>query len=442
MGMKYIEPVKSVVLFLLVILSVVLTFINWTYTPDYEYIEKTEVKEIEIGAKKSIDEVIKPYKVIFRTEDEWTGTFANEAIKDLMRAFGEWNAFDLEQINSNISSNYLNEIMRTKNRLTLFFAGEVPYSTFNSVLKFTDKELPETTFDSMIIDWDDYANKELDVFFTSSNNKSLWRSHVKISDANRFLKEIIEPSKKYNAYKEIEREGKTSLYIVDEKVALQKYTYIINNLSPELFKNVLFTDPNTVNRNKESATFDKYSDGISEMIVENELKSLYYVYPAAESSRSTVPSKIVKDSFDFVNEHGGFTGDYRYISMNSNENQMDYQLYSQGLPVYSNQITTRITTNWGDNHIFRYKRPSFSLDMDITPENEVKELPSGTEIIERIKNLENIVLPDIDDIVVGYYLTQDENELFFLEPSWFVIHKGNWLLLTPEMLGGVENRLE
>ncbi len=38
--MKYIEPVKSVVLFLLVMLSVILTFLIWTYTPDYKYIEK------------------------------------------------------------------------------------------------------------------------------------------------------------------------------------------------------------------------------------------------------------------------------------------------------------------------------------------------------------------------------------------------------------------
>ncbi len=50
--MKYIEPVKSAVLFLLVMLSVVLTFIIWTYTPDYKFIEQTEGKEILIDAQK------------------------------------------------------------------------------------------------------------------------------------------------------------------------------------------------------------------------------------------------------------------------------------------------------------------------------------------------------------------------------------------------------
>ncbi|UZM99582.1 two-component system activity regulator YycH [Lysinibacillus sp. MHQ-1] len=40
----------------------------------------------------------------------------------------------------------------------------------------------------------------------------------------------------------------------------------------------------------------------------------------------------------------------------------------QGLPVYSNHVITRMTTIWGDSRIFHYKRPYFSLDMDIEAE--------------------------------------------------------------------------
>ncbi|MFJ7737947.1 YycH family regulatory protein [Lysinibacillus sp. NPDC097287] len=446
--MKYIEPVKSVVLFVFVILSVVLTFLIWTYSPDYEYVEKIEGKEeIAVGTKKAIDDVIKPYKAIFRAEDKWTGTASSGAMRDLMNAFDEWESSGLELINGNVSPNYLNEIVRTNNRLTVFFAGEVPFPVFNSVLHFDDKELPETTFNRIIIDWDKYNNNELDLFFVSDNNTSLLHSRVRIPDGNQFIEEIIEPSKKYNMFKEVERDGYASLYVVDEKVEMLKYTYVNEKLSEELalekFKNVLFADPNVVKRNEGSATVEKYTDGMSLMTVDTHFKSLNYVYPAAESSVRAIPSKIVKDSFDFVNEHGGFTADYRYVSMNPSKNQMDYQLYLEGFPVYSDQITTRITTVWGDNRIFGYKRPYFSLDMDIASEKEIKGLPSGTEIIEKVRKLDTIALSDVDEIVVGYYLTQDENQqLFKLEPAWFLVHKGTWKLLTPEMLGGVENRLE
>ncbi|WP_409367442.1 YycH family regulatory protein [Lysinibacillus sp. 38-6] len=438
--MKYIEPVKSIVLFLLVVLSIVLTFSIWTYSPDYNVIEQTEGKEILIGTQKNVEDVIKPYKALYSIDDKLTGTVSNGAMKDIMKVFEGWNILDLVRVNNNISPTYINEMIRANNRMTVFFAGEIPFSELGSMFNFDEKELPETTFNRIIIDWTNYTNKEVQLYFVSSSNKSLLRSHVTMTNINEFAKDIIEPAELQSPYKEIEREGYTSLYVASDKIESVKYTYYMNELSPVLFKNVLFSDPNVVQRNVESAAFEKYTDGLSLMTLDTRAKSLTYVYPTAESSERVEPSKLFQDSFEFINEHGGFTGDYRYVSSNPSKNQIDYQLYLQGFPVYSDQTTTRITTQWGDNRIFRYRRPYFSLDIS---EKEIKELPSGTEIVEKIQKLNNIVLSDIDELSIGYYLTQDENlKLFTLEPSWFIIRNGSWILLTPEMLGGVKNGLE
>ncbi|MFJ6209711.1 YycH family regulatory protein [Lysinibacillus sp. NPDC092081] len=441
--MKYIEPVKSVVLFLLVMLSVVLTFMIWTYTPDYKFIEQTEGKEILIGTPKKMEDVIRPYKAIYRFDKEFTGTVSNGVMQDIMEAFEGWNVLDLMPVNNNLTANSVNEMIRTNNCMTVFFTGEIPYSAFSSIFQFADKELPETTFNRMIIDWSNYNNKELQVFFISSNNESLMRSRVSLENANQFVRNIIEPAKTYGNFKEVERDGFTSLYVANEKIESAKYTYFIDMQSPDIFKNVLFTEPNNVLRTDESATTEKYQDGMSLMTVDKNLKSLIFVYPTAESSVRIEPSKLLTDSYEFINEHGGFTADYRYVSTSTSNNQLDYQLYLQGLPVYSDQAVSRITTVWGDNRIFRYKRPYFTLDTDVPSEKEIKELPSGSEIVEKIQKLNNIVLSDIDEIVVGYYLTQDQSELnMTLEPCWFVIRNGVWTKLTPETLGGVKNGLE
>ncbi|MEK4172997.1 MULTISPECIES: YycH family regulatory protein [Lysinibacillus] len=441
--MKYIEPVKSVVLFLLVMLSVVLTFLIWTYTPDYKFIEKTTGEEILIKPQKDMEDIIRPYKAIFRSDEEFTGTVSNAAMKDMMKTFKGWNILDLVPVNNNLSPNYVNQIISADNRMTIFFTGEIPFSAFNTIFQFTDKELPETTFNRMIIDWSNYNSKDLMLYYISSNNQSLFRSHVSVPNVNQFIKEVIEPAKKYEAFKEVEREGQTSLYVASNKMESVKFTYYIEEITPELFKNVLFPEPNIVQRNVESASSEKYTDGMSLMTLDTNLKSLNYVYPAAESSIRIEPSKLLKDSFEFINEHGGFTADFRYASTSINKNQMDYQLYLQGLPVYSNHVITRMTTIWGDSRIFHYKRPYFSLDMDIEAEKEIKELPSGTEIAERLKNANNIALSDIEELVLGYYLTQNQElNIFTFEPCWFVIRNGTWIKLTPEVLGGVKNGLE
>jgi len=440
--MKYIEPVKSVVLFLLVMLSVILTFMIWTYTPDYKIIEQTEGKEILIGSQKRMEDIIRPYKAIYRFDEEFTGTASNGAMKDIMKAFQGWNVLDLVPINNNLTANYVNEMIRTNNRMTIFFTGELPYSAFSSIFQFSDKEIPETTFNRMIIDWTNYGNKELQIFFISSNNKTLMRSRVSLQNTNPFIRDVIEPAKTYSAFKEIERDGFTSLYMPNDKIESTKYMYTFIEEPLESFKNVLFPNPNIVQRSIESAMTEKYQDGKSRMTVDSNLKSLTYVYPAVESSAIIEPSKLLKDSFEFINEHGGFTADYRYVSKNTNKNQLEYQQYLQGLPVYSDQVISKITTVWGDNVIFRYKRPYYSLVFDIPTEKEIKELPSGVEILEKIQQLNNFVLSDIDDVVVGYYLKQDSTSIMTLEPCWFVVHNGIATKLTPELLGGVVNGLE
>ena len=440
--MKYIEPVKSVVLFLLVMLSVILTFIIWTYTPDYKIIEQTEGKEILIGSQKRMEDIIRPYKAIYRFDEEFTGTASNGVMKDIMKAFQGWNILDLVPINNNLTANYVNEMIRTNNRMTIFFTGELPYSAFSSIFQFSDKEIPETTFNRMIIDWTNYGNKELQIFFISSNNKTLMRSRVSLQNTNPFIRDVIEPAKTYSAFKEIERDGFTSLYMPNDKIESTKYMYTFIEEPLESFKNVLFPNPNIVQRSIESAMTEKYQDGKSRMTVDSNLKSLTYVYPAVESSAIIEPSKLLKDSFEFINEHGGFTADYRYVSKNTNKNQLEYQQYLQGLPVYSDQVISKITTVWGDNVIFRYKRPYYSLVFDIPTEKEIKELPSGVEILEKIQQLNNFVLSDIDDVVVGYYLKQDSTSIMTLEPCWFVVHNGIATKLTPELLGGVVNGLE
>jgi regulatory protein YycH of two-component signal transduction system YycFG len=69
-GLKYVETVKSIVLFLLVALSIILTFSIWTYSPHYEPIEQLPSVDISIGDKKKIDEIKKPYNVVFNFDHD------------------------------------------------------------------------------------------------------------------------------------------------------------------------------------------------------------------------------------------------------------------------------------------------------------------------------------------------------------------------------------
>ncbi len=438
--MKYIEHIKSIVLFLLVSLSLLLTFMIWNYQPNYKTVEDEHVQQVSIGSKKAIEQVIKPYRILFRTDDKFTGSVSGTVIDSLMAMMPTMQAQNFTLINNNVSNEKINEMLRISERMTLFFPTEVPLPLFSSVLPFSE-DLPETTFNRIIIDWSSLATtRQLQFLFISTENRTLYRSYVKVDEEVKLLKGFIDPALNFAQYEEFERPNSLSLYTMSEPIESVIYNYYIEESSLDLLKRVLFPDPNIVQRNIESTQSEKYTDGMSLMTVDRQSKMINYVYPAAESISDIPASLLLRDSFDFLNEHGGITADFRYSSMNNQKHVVEYQLFFQGLPVYSDDTLTRITTIWGDNRIFRYRRPYYSLEVG---ENSVKELLSGPEIIEYIQHHKEYKMEDIKEIVVGYYLTQNQNKKSFaLEPSWFVITKDGWTRVMPERVGGIEYGLE
>ena len=87
--MKYIEQIKSVVLFVLVFLSITLTFSIWTYKPNYDT-EKTKAVEMLIDKKTHITDIIKPYRMIFHENGVWRGTERFGEMKSTMEQMQNW----------------------------------------------------------------------------------------------------------------------------------------------------------------------------------------------------------------------------------------------------------------------------------------------------------------------------------------------------------------
>ncbi|MEK9200194.1 two-component system activity regulator YycH [Lysinibacillus halotolerans] len=437
--MKHIEQIKSFVLFLLVILSLILTFSIWTYTPDYQPIKDSQVEPITVGQQKELHEVLKPYRILAHDNGKLLGTIQSTQIDRIMNTLTDLSASNLIFMQSNLSEEEINSAIHTDNRMTLFFSYEVPMETFLSVLEFSQNDLPETTFSHLIIDWSEFSQtNSIQFLFISEENRTLYRTDVALSK-NNFENTFMEVVNYTEPYSEIERTNNFSLYVPTEKVEIPKFTYSINQVSPDKFKNILFKDSNIVQKNIESNTSTKYTDGMAAMTSDASTRTINFVYPASESIGEMKPSVLFQNSFDFVNDHGGLTGDYRYVYSNVLKHVTEYQLFAHDLPVFSQVTSTRIVTTWGDNQIFQYKRPSFILDTPFDISNQ--QLPSGVEVAEALPSIE-----DINEIVLGYYLSQEEknyNFVYTLIPSWFTINKdGSWTRLTTETMGGAEYGLE
>ena len=434
--MKYIEHIKSIVLFLLVISSVILTFVIWTYTPDYKSIEQTTNNATVIGTKKNIESILKPYRMLYYQNVTFTATTSPKYMDNVLASFRNWKDIDVERI-PDVSPIRLNEMKRQNNRVTIDFAGAVPFGSFNKIFIGSDSELPETTFQSIILDWQGYKENRLELFFISAGQTVVYRATISLTDGNAFYASVVEGSQKLPTYREIERTASLSLYVPEKPVKALQYTYYIEDIPTEAFKNILFTKPSIVQRNVDDLNNQKYTDGMGLMTLDANRKSLNFVYPAAGARAVISATDLVDRSFEFINEHGGMTADYRLTSVATETSRVDYQLFMEGNPVFSDDVMTTISTTWGQKRIFRYNRPYYKLDKDFTSEDDMKTLEDGLSIVQHIQQYKGILFSDIEELLIGYYLTRDEHKkIFTLTPTWYIKVHGDWLRVGENEAGG------
>lgn len=438
--MKYIEQIKSFLLTFLVLLSIVLTLLIWNYKPEYETIKETQVEEVLVGQPKELQEVLKPYRLLYRQNEQFYGSVSPTVLKEFYSHLRSWEIYELDLIKSNLSDNQMNEMLRTNNRVTMFFNEEIPLRIFSNLLSSNDNEIPEASFTRLIVDWSNIEKSDqLQLLFLNTEKRLYYRAYANVANKGQFMEKIIEPSNDYSQYVEVERDDLRSLYVPKDPIQSASYTYLVDSISPDLFKKILFTDLKIVKRNIEGPQSERFTDGTSLMTVDSGNRIINYVYPPAESIVPIPSSKLLVDSFNFINDHGGFTLDFRLSSMNIDKHMTEYQLFVQGYPVYSNVTITRLVTTWGEDRIFRYRRPYYSIGSFVKSAH--RELESGEQIVDSLRTNNNKLLKETDEIVIGYQLTQDA-DVIVLEPGWFAVSNNVGKHLSPEQLGGVEVGLE
>ena len=410
----------------------------WNYKPNHQFIEEPSVEEVLIDENKSMKDILRPYRAVARVEDTFKGTTSTSYFQSILDYFETVKATDLTLINNNLSVEQINELMSFNNRIMFFSSAEVPLQSFMKVLKFETGDLPEMSFDRIIIDWNNLSKgRELTIFLLNTTNQTLYRTSIENQGENKVLTTFVEPTKSFFIYTEIKRANLLSIYTTVNSVEEVKYMFMMRDLPIEKFKKVLFEHQDIVELSDETDTTQKYNDNMSFMTVDKKNRILNYVYPASEGLAYIAPSHLLNESFSFLNEHGGYNADYRLSFINTAKHIVDYQLYYQGLPVFSTETTTKISTTWGDDQVHKYRRPYYVLEIDIPDEMKIKELPSGTDIAQKyIQSQENV-----KDLVLGYYLVQNTS-YSELVPAWFILKENSWERIKLESIGGMTNGLE
>ncbi len=443
MGLKYLEHVKSVALFVLIMLSLALTFTIWTFTPSLQEIETPTQVDVSIGDNRTADQVVRPVRVLYHYEDEVTGTFSQANIEMMLETIQQWEITDVQLFEEEAGTDVLKQYLQEPGRTVLYYPGAVPFPVFDIIMDITDNNLPESTFNRVVVEWGTEDNPDAVIYFINTGSGRIYEAQVSETELTEFRGDYVQQAEEYDHYVTDPRIGQLPVYVPEDPIEQTSFDYLLDETPASTFADAIMDNPAAeFAGDLQSEEFTDDSGAIMRELYGQ--KSINYVQPKAETSDPAIPSDLVFNSINFVNEHGGWTDQYVYFGMKSVNQQISYQLFFEGSPVFSNTTAVSLDVEWGLSdgieQAFRYSRPTYLLDS--VAETRTIEMVSGEAVLDAVSRLD-MDLSTIEEVTIGYELTRSEDDqLITFQPAWYYKANGKWTRLSDESVGGVKLGLE
>ncbi len=419
------ETIKSFILFVLVGVSFLLSFILWSYQPNYEstYPDTSYVNEVDVGGKeKTKNELVEPNNMIFKKGDTLQGFINPLERQKLYKEMTSWVMYDHHITKANGKP-------KGQQYVELTFPTAIPAELMMNLFTF-DQEVntPNWSFERIYFMLND-ESKSIEVRILSMDGQRQLISTIDKTETyyelqgyfannNNLLQENISIGGEENA-----------IYIPKEKVNLAKKTAIASKLDTQSFINALFRNPSLVTQNFGEAYF---TDGQRGLRIFQDGIRMEYINPIQANYDRLTAFELIEKGVDKINEHKGWTNNYMFDSINRSKNNIRFRLSYDGFPVYDHQQISIIEQEWRDQELYEYHRPLIRVD-NLLNSDQVT-LPSGESVKQRIlANQRQFKMDEITDIQIGYFLTyNNEAHSLTFEPSWFIVYKNDWVRFNVE----------
>jgi regulatory protein YycH of two-component signal transduction system YycFG len=414
-----IEKGKSILLFLLVMISLLQSYFLAYSTPYMEAKVKTEldyVKTEPLGTEDTVENLIFPEQLVIHMGNDKhtvfypsTQTFYELIFKKLQ--VREFKGMQREAVNSVD----WDQVRRENQGVELRFGRAVPFALLQRVFKIEDFLFSRDSIDRIWI----YASKgsdEVRTFFFSADGRNVYeslRADLTIGDVEGFVglgqywdPYTSEDGKIYIPEKPITR-------LLEMQVPFKRYT-------TEQMQDNLFFDPGVTRTIQDSKTGPKfYTDGKTGLKIEQDGTWLSYTNPVAPTNDENNLIDNVMAAISFVNQHGGWNGKHQLVKeiASETESAIRFQQYYREVPIVSGSSMNfgymQLTLQQGV--VSSYIRSLLVLGKEVTNKRS-RQLPGGDQLRKLINNVETSGRSI--EAVFPAYRPQLDKETVVLSPVW------------------------
>lgn len=437
------ERSKSIILIILVITSGYLTWNIWTYEPKYEKMDQGNYINIATDERTASD-VIKPTDVLIHRYYRHYLTYKPRDLEKAEQQMSGWELSHLREKSTSLTKKEFNFFTHENGTTEIRFSDSIPLTLYKTALHIRDKEVPAFSFDKILYKQRDIQSGEGVIYFASSENQSLLEAKVQTRDIEKFNQTFYQSAQTYPEYVAYSVNSEHQVFVPKNRIALKRYKYVIDYLDTSNLKDALFSDPLNV-RHEFVSSGEEYTDSTSLLSVDTKDYMISYINPSQKRKMLSSSSDLLEKSIQFINNHAGWReGNFRFATINVPNQSVTFRLYKDGYPVFNQIGLSEIREIWGDEEIFSFKRPDFTLDSAFPPEDHEVILPSGPEVMEKLKKIPDFDYSHVEDLMIGYKLSISSigTDLISLEPTWYYRIGDSWIVVPLNESGGKINGLE
>ncbi|GAA4724257.1 YycH family regulatory protein [Brevibacillus fulvus] len=429
------EPVKTVMLVLLVLTSFLLTSLLWNNRTQYQLIEPVQYVKSKPVDTKQLEDLIVPSSIVFHYgEDRHTRAVSTQAVYSLIRTeMTRWYFFDF--VTYPLSEEKWTALTRQTEGLEVQFRTQIPVEIASELLKFQD----EQGYQQMAgIDriWLYYSEEEASVFalLMDTKNGEIVRARTAVSfkdlhdsylPLGKMLPEQIMKTQEAESLTRPDYPFWNIFYLPKQQVKMQKLDYRYSATSNNDLLEAYFLDPNLVRQIVERDGTIIFTDGSRSLQLRPNQQIITFTDPAFQQGNDYLSKEDkLKGAVAFINSHLGWLDDYYLQQIEGNDHEANFIRFQQYLGFYplisgDDQHLDSISVMIEGGQVVTMKRSLF--DLDKLEHQETCMVMSGPELYEWIRTKKLLDPIQVKNAYLGYqtHLDQKQKQIK-LRPVWVV----------------------
>ncbi len=419
-----IEKTKSIFLTILVILSLVLTTTINLYDFNKKSASLSEYyPQILLGDLREIEQLIMPSDIyVHQTAGKHTAlTRGNSHYNVIYSEIKKFNFFSPVLVTEDIDWSYLRN---ERAGIELVFATPLDADVLRLIFEQTTRSLNLQAIDSILFSVDEKFDVE--AYFISAQNDRVYMARTinTVPMLDLYLESLEdEPNYVYHLAGD-EFQGRwveRGYYLPEGDLDVDRKVIMNLNLTENNIVQMIFSVPSSV---RTAYTLDKrdsilYTDGISSLDYNNVDQTFNYNQPIIDAQRGLSIDRELAAATKFINQHGGWDGDYVLTSASKMFDDarvaLTFTMYVEGIQLYPQQVNYGQLRAEANVIIGNYQRSTLFVDRIIssrTVSTSASELWGKLALAEIERN-------QIRDIKLAYIPRLNNNNVI-LDPCWLI----------------------